>query len=190
VQRAITVIVVCFAAVFLVFFVKENAAESTDSKPVYDWQIRVQETRVLDPGASRFGWASRSVQQIGPPTTNGVGRVKVHIRSTVPVDAGFAPASWSDDFASGKAPVSSNLDKFESLQRNILEADLLLDVPPNSFDRMLVVQDTRDTSNGHAFVTGIAAALGSKGQLDELTARNDVTITIYDYKCVKNCRGN
>jgi hypothetical protein len=142
--------------------------------PVWEWTLVKTDTMVLPAGAGVVGY---DIPQ-GYATPQ-----KVVLSAKAPITAAYISAEYRQAMVSNPLE-TRKLQIFHCLQQQILQTTLQCRLPADS-GYALVVYDERTA--GQALVAGLGAAVGIKGPAEQALAKNDVTIQVYRWQCVRNC---
>lgn len=149
---------------------------------VYDWVPARSETTALGAG---------EVWSIGPIPTSNLGtqqmKFRIHLSSSVPITAGFIPASWSQQVADDPTILlnQENLTRMPCAKTNIYDSDVECTLTRDNGDVYFVAYDSR-TKTG-AFVAGALAGLGIKGPAETALTTNKFQVVISIWQCARNC---
>lgn len=148
--------------------------------PVWDWTSVHTETIAFQPGDGRMGNEVAQMQAGFAPLQ----RKRVVIASKSPVTVAYFPAGYRQTFINNPSTISQ-MQVFSCLNQHVLRAtiDCTLDTTNTSY--LLMIRDERTASQ--AFGAGVMSAIGFKKPLEDATLRNDVSIDVQEYRCVRNC---
>jgi hypothetical protein len=152
-------------------------APTPEPIPEWDWTVVKSETFVFQPGEGRI---SGEIPAIGVASNK---RVSIHASS--PVMAAFVDAEYRQLLISDLNQ-ANRLPIFHCLERNTLSTTITCGLDTSTKGYVFLIKDER--TSGQAFGAGLMAALGNKKPMEQATARNDVTMDYWEWKCVRNCQ--
>ncbi len=170
-MRALTIITRLLLGIF--GFVAVILGVAYLAAPKHEWKLRTSETFVIGQGAGMVGYE-----------TNGGKPVRVVVSAKSPVSIGFFPARWrgNSNALSNAASVRANFYQAACGRRSMLATTVECVLPEKE---TLAILDERNEAT--ALTAGVGIALGVRGLAEQAAMRNDVTLQIYDYVCVRNC---
>lgn len=142
----------------------------------WDWTIAKSDTFAFQAGEGRI---SGEIPANGATT-----RERVTIEAKAPVLAAFVDSGYRELLASNLNQ-AFRMPIFHCLQRNTLSTTVTCTLDTSTGGYVFLLKDER--TGGQAFGAGVMAALGNKKPMEDATARNDVTLQYWEWKCVRNC---
>jgi hypothetical protein len=145
--------------------------------PVKDWVAEHSETVAFQPGQSITGF---SVNTPGAPA-----RVRVDITAASPVTVAYFDSRFDDQVRENPRTVMME-GHSACLRSGVLRATVECELPAAGSYTLLILDERTLQST---LIAGAGAAIfGVKGPAEQAMTRNDVSLSLSSYRCVKNCR--
>jgi hypothetical protein len=156
--------------------VAEALEKARASMPVMAWASEHSESKALAPGEYVYGF---QVQTESSPA-----KLRIDIQAVSPVTVAYYNSAYEDYVLENPATNLGTTDT-ECVSRGVLRNSIECELPASGSYKLLILDERTMQSS---VIAGAAAALGIKGPAEQALKRNDVSLSLSSYRCVKNCR--
>lgn len=143
--------------------------------PVWEWTSVKKESFVVAPGAGLTGY--------GVPQNSSVQR-KIIVEAKLPIFAAYFPQSANQTVISNPTE-ALKYPLWHCINQHVLNTTIECPLDTSTEGYLLLLKDERTAAQ--ALSAGLLGGFGVKKPLEDATARNDVSIEILEYRCVRNC---
>jgi hypothetical protein len=143
--------------------------------PVWEWTKIRSDSMVFAPGSGMTGYEVPRDSHT---------QVKVGIQAKSPVTVGYFPDSYAEAMKNNTANTLT-LPIFACLNQHVLQTTVQCTLDTSVGGYLLFIKDER--TGGQLLGAGVMRYLGDRKPLEDMSARNDVTVDLMNYVCTRNC---
>lgn len=154
--------------------------EVTKPQPVYDWVEVKRESSIISPTAAGLIWCE---------SCDNDKKIRVVADAPLPftlIATGVTQKEVQGDSDAVAHNVSARIGASTCRRENMLRADIQCEIKEPG--KIAAALDDRNVPTAaDAVIAGGLAAVGVKGPMQNMTTSNHVDMTMYAWRCVRNC---